>query len=540
MISKLRRPGTGPRAAACDPRPAPPAPAKTVSRLSAALAIAAVALLAFVHVPYPFDDDQGLFAYGARAIAHGAHLYLDFWDLKQPAIYWYYAVAGSIFGFDEVGIHVFDLLWMCGLAIVLLRIGMRAFRAPLLAAVTPLLCLAPFYAKAEPIHLAQVEIVAVLPIASVLLLLLRAAPAAPATAWRYAAAGALTVSVMAFKIVLAPIPALLILVSLLHATLNGRGTLRDALLRGVLPAAAGAVAAAIPLLAYLWHAGILGPALWVAFVYPRLALAEYPWQPLATLADSAAWFWSAERFVLPFALVGLWSEIVMRRSLLGRLALAWLVVGCLVLLIQVLSWWQYHFDLFFVPLGLLAVAGIATLGELLARRPGARWFPAAACSALLLTVAVSIVHKVQRYWLAGASPFSDPMAFMIRVEPRMRAIADGAAFLAAPGARPGTIANLGDPRMFLYANRPAILAVNGSGYMLAGQWRDAAALLERERPVYIYLGDDTRFVWSHAGDAIGKLVATRYVLRRRDGRRGEWHELRAAGPSALAGSRGPP
>ena len=122
----------------------------------------------------------------------------------------------------------------------------------------------------------------------------------------------------------------------------------------------------------------------------------------------------------------------------------------------------------------------------------------------------------------------------------MRAIADGAAFLAAPGARPGTIANLGDPRMFLYANRPAILAVNGSGYMLAGQWRDAAALLERERPVYIYLGDDTRFVWSHAGDAIGKLVATRYVLRRRDGRRGEWHELRAAGPSALAGSRGPP
>ena len=162
MISKLRRPGTGPRAAACDPRPAPPSPAKTVSRLSAALAIAAVALLAFVHVPYPFDDDQGLFAYGARAIAHGAHLYLDFWDLKQPAIYWYYAVAGSIFGFDEVGIHVFDLLWMCGLAIVLLRIGMRAFRAPLLAAVTPLLCLAPFYAKAEPIHLAQVEIVAVL------------------------------------------------------------------------------------------------------------------------------------------------------------------------------------------------------------------------------------------------------------------------------------------------------------------------------------------------------------------------------------------
>ena len=71
-----------------------------------------VAFLAFLHLPYPFDYDQGLFAYGARAIAGGARLYIDFWDIKQPGIYWYFAAAGSLFGFDEIGIHTFELVWM--------------------------------------------------------------------------------------------------------------------------------------------------------------------------------------------------------------------------------------------------------------------------------------------------------------------------------------------------------------------------------------------------------------------------------------------
>jgi hypothetical protein len=96
------------------------------TRLCAIAGLALVAVLALLHLWYPFDDDQGLFAFGARELAHGARIYADFWDLKQPGIYWYYEVAGSLFGFDEVGIHLFDLGWMLILCLVLLRLAPHA------------------------------------------------------------------------------------------------------------------------------------------------------------------------------------------------------------------------------------------------------------------------------------------------------------------------------------------------------------------------------------------------------------------------------
>ena len=58
--------------------------------IARACGVALVGLLALLHLPYPFDHDQGLFMAGARAMADGARLYVDFWDMKQPGIYWYY------------------------------------------------------------------------------------------------------------------------------------------------------------------------------------------------------------------------------------------------------------------------------------------------------------------------------------------------------------------------------------------------------------------------------------------------------------------
>jgi hypothetical protein len=501
--------------------------------LPAAAAVLPVALLALVHLAYPFDDDQGLFAYGARALAHGARLYLDFWDLKQPGIYWYYVLGGSLFGFDEVGIHLFDLLWTLALGVLLHAIARRRLRP--VALLVPLLCLGPFFAKAEPIHFSQIEIIVVLPLTLVLALLLRARAGSAGSRRDFALVGALAMLVAVFKLMLAAIPAAMLAVVVAGGWRAGpRALLREALA----PAAAGALAVALPVLGWLWHAGNLEAALWVAFTYPPLALSEYAWQPLWRLADSAAWFGSAERFLLPLILLGAWRELVLRRSRLGVLLATWLLVGAAAVLAQVLSWWQYHFDLFFVPCGLFAASGLALLARLARRRlPPRATIAAAGAAAVVLAVAVSIAHKLQRDWLVSPTPLEDRMAWMIRVEPRMGAVAEGAALLAQPDARAGAIANLGDPRIFLYAQRPALLALNGSGYMLARQWREAAHLLERERPAWIYLGPDTRYIWSHGGDALEQVVESHYRLRLRDRRKGLWYELEdGAGPMALAGS----
>lgn len=61
-------------------------------------AIVGVALLgACVNVPLPFAGDQSLFALGAGEMSRGAVLYLDFWDIKQLRISWFFEAARALY-----------------------------------------------------------------------------------------------------------------------------------------------------------------------------------------------------------------------------------------------------------------------------------------------------------------------------------------------------------------------------------------------------------------------------------------------------------
>ena len=100
--------------------PGPPALARLRRSRSGATTLLAVLALGLIHLPYPFNWDPSLFTLGAQRLAAGGVLYRDFWDLKQPGIYWFCAVAGRFFGFSEPGVHLFELLWMMAFALTLL------------------------------------------------------------------------------------------------------------------------------------------------------------------------------------------------------------------------------------------------------------------------------------------------------------------------------------------------------------------------------------------------------------------------------------
>jgi hypothetical protein len=70
-----------------------------------------VAALASIHLPYPFAGDQTLFLLGAAALDRGEVLYVDFWDIKQPGIYLFFWLAGRLFGFSKIGVHLLELIW---------------------------------------------------------------------------------------------------------------------------------------------------------------------------------------------------------------------------------------------------------------------------------------------------------------------------------------------------------------------------------------------------------------------------------------------
>jgi 4-amino-4-deoxy-L-arabinose transferase-like glycosyltransferase len=59
---------------------------------------------------WPFDYDQGTFAYGGWALLHGAKPYIDFWDIKPPNIFYTYAAAFAVFGNSVRAIRLLDYL----------------------------------------------------------------------------------------------------------------------------------------------------------------------------------------------------------------------------------------------------------------------------------------------------------------------------------------------------------------------------------------------------------------------------------------------
>ena len=59
----------------------------------------------------PFAGDQAIFTVHARQLTRGAVLYRDIFEFRQPGIFIFYAVSGQLFGFTEVGIHLFELIY---------------------------------------------------------------------------------------------------------------------------------------------------------------------------------------------------------------------------------------------------------------------------------------------------------------------------------------------------------------------------------------------------------------------------------------------
>jgi hypothetical protein len=111
----------------------------------------------------PLNGDQALFLSYARRFDEGLRLYVDLWDVKPPAVFAFYYLAGSLFGFTDRGIHLFELLWMVVLAAGMI-IGLRPhLRQPWLAAVAPLAALGAYYGSCSFQEQTQIESLVNLP-----------------------------------------------------------------------------------------------------------------------------------------------------------------------------------------------------------------------------------------------------------------------------------------------------------------------------------------------------------------------------------------
>jgi len=85
-------------------------------------------LIAFSSLWWPMGRDQGILAWVGDTILNGGLPYRDAWDVKGPASHYVYALVGWLFGRNQWGIRLLDLLLVFAASLALWRL-LRCLRS---------------------------------------------------------------------------------------------------------------------------------------------------------------------------------------------------------------------------------------------------------------------------------------------------------------------------------------------------------------------------------------------------------------------------
>lgn len=457
-------------------------------RYGSFIAVGIVALVGVVNLPLPFFGDQALFTVMASMIADGSVLYVDVWDVKQPAIFLFYLAGGVTLGYSEVGLHAFEILYWALLAGVFAVTLRSVYRSHVAVVGVILLTAATYFVVVRPVEMGMVEGLVGLPLYLAFWFAYRPNRSRIPQRYRLFLSGLFGGLALLYKLFFFPIVLgfwLIALVSYRREDASNRGSVATAgwIVAGV----------AVPFTAtigYFALNGALGDLLWTTFVYPWEAITvQGGTKDLVQLARSGWWFgWSFLPACL-LALVGMWRVFRSGRTQFDNLALVWLVAGSVVILVQRSSWWTWHFLLLLVPLGLFAGQAIDWISEVWgSTRTTLRIAFSLAFVAALLPGMVALVAKAGplvsndfAMTETGRERYEDeiwPLYGEIRV--------DGA-FLDEPGAEAGPIYLYGDPTYNFLFNRDQALPVNGWSpqYWDADLWDRVYDDLVEYRPPYV-------------------------------------------------------
>ena len=324
-----------------------------------ALVISLVLLAGALCLTMPFSGDQAAFTVYGRELTRGAVLYRDVFDIKQPGIFWFYSVGGWLFGFTEVGIHLFELAYWAAFSLFA-AVALRPYFATRWAApLVPVFTVVVYYLYAGLLDLTQVESVVAFPLLLAWWFLDRADARTRSDLRMYAAAGLSAATVMLFKHVYV----LVVLAFLTHVVIRAR---REGVDTRDLRRSIGAffVALVVPILgviAYFAAYGQLGRLWWATFELGPAAQVTTE-RPLSYLTFGVRRFLIGYGPVVVLAVLGLAQTFRKRDrprlNLVSGMTL-WCAVGGTAFILQ--GWFEHKWVLFTVPLGILAVAGVESL-----------------------------------------------------------------------------------------------------------------------------------------------------------------------------------
>jgi hypothetical protein len=500
------------------------------TRLFGLAVLAVVVAVALTRLEYPFASDQAFATIVARAMRHGDVLYRDVWDVRQPGTFVFYLLGGSLFGFDELGVHLFEGLYFLAFAIVLQRTLRDRFDHPLLAAAAPLFVIVPYWAAAGHTELTEPEALIGFPLYVACWGLCDAGTRIPSSA-RLWVTGLAGVAVVAFKLVYLPIVLVVWAIPIVDVT---RQIGFPAMVRRLRWLFAGFGIPVVVGFVYFAAYGLLSEVYWTFVLFPpkQRALDQRDFDRLATCLRYLVRYFA---WTVPLVVVALTSRRV-RADRLAQALCVWLAFGFLLLLAQ--TWGTYQFQLLIVPLGLLAAFGAdRLLTQLRAAPPDRRaaWYSVAALAALLALLPLRVLAGTTARFAQDEFTLtaSGRTAYQDRYNPTYPRARDTVAFLRAPGSEPGPIHVIGEAELQYFSGRALAGPVSGqTPEQLDGRlWRRTRDELRDVRPPYLFFDDD--FVGLMRERSPETLAQIRHdFCRFRRAPNGWWYANRAYGDCA--------
>lgn len=484
----------------------------------------------FVSLPIPFSGDQALFTIGARMMSEGAVLYRDFWDLKPPGILYFYYVAGTLFGFHEVGIRALEVIYFMTLGVVLIVALARRYENDLVKAIVPALTVGLYYASAESWHLTQVEALVGFPLFLSLWQCVRGVESKGSGTARFFLSGFCGGLVLLFKVLFLPLLATMWLVVLIGPP-KGTARLRTTVARAALALSLGLMASVAAAIAIFVHEGTANQAYRTFFEIPWRISGTYYAGDLSVLSIGVQWFLSWSSPLLALTVVAIASGRVLRDPM-ARGALAWIVAGAGMIALQ--RGWAYHFVLLLWPLGVVAATGVDVL--LTHLKPvwisrSALWRVVAAVSvmtALFAPAAVNLANKVRHAMPLMRSLDEQALhEYQSRMSPWYGAVRGEVEALPLAGQSAMDLYVFGDPLYLYLSHRVQPVPINGWSpeFLLPEQWGELHRSLVETEPEYVFVQDyNDGLIRERYPDLLAWLERRYQIINR--GEHGVWYQKR--------------
>ena len=454
------------------------------NRFTSIAALFIIITLGLIHSTTVLGGDQSLFVVIAQLVDSGKVLYKDLFDYKQPGIFLFYLLAGKTIGWNDISIHLFELgYWLIFSVVLILTLNQYSlFRNEYFTGLMPLFIVGVYYCNANSFHLTQLEALISFPLFLIVWLLDRAYKVENRLFITYLAIGGLIGVVLLCKLVFAPIIFSFLLIHLIFVLRkNGVANLFG---NKILPLTLGCVIPVSFFLLYIFNHRIENLVWDIFFKIPTSVINLDDQVDPERLFSALRWFGRRMLVFILLAVIGFFLIFKKKESHLFMLMLLWGITGFLVILMQKTSWWSYHLQLLYVPIGFFSAIGLDfILYHLLQRiKLKSALLNGLLVAAILLLVFNKQIDSIER----GITSKNYTNLYTYDYAK------DDAENLLAVLNKEDTIFVCGNPRMYVLASRLPELSVNGwiLEYYLDYQWEEFYDEFVNKPPTYLFIKND--------------------------------------------------